>query len=103
VLPAARREPDLVRGEVIGVDRFGNLLTSVTQGDLTGFVEPRRLVVEIAGVRLGAPVSAYDEAPPGGLGVIVGSTGRLEVFAREGSARATLGVGRGEPVLVKRG
>ena len=34
---------------------------------------------------------------------VVSSTGRLEVFVREGNAQAALGLGRGAPVVVKRG
>ena len=100
-LPAARREGDLVRGEVLGVDRFGNLLTSVRDEDL-GPLASDALAVKIGEVELGAPVSAYADAPPGGLGAIVGSTGRLEVFARDGSAQARLGLGCGAPVVVRR-
>ena len=102
VLPSARREDGLVTGEVIGADRFGNLFTSVTEEDLLGLDGPFGLVVVIGGIRLGAPVAAYSDAGPGGVGAIVGSTGRLEIFVREGSARTALGLGRGAPVVVKR-
>jgi S-adenosyl-L-methionine hydrolase (adenosine-forming) len=102
VLPSSRHEDGLVAGEVIGADRFGNLLTSVTEEDLAGLDGPLGLVVEIGGIRVGAPVIAYSDAPPGGVGAVVGSTGRLEVFVREGSAQAALGLGRGAPVVVKR-
>ena len=102
VLPSSRREDGLVAGEVIGADRFGNLLTSVTEADLAGLDGPLGLVVEIGGIRVGAPVAAYSEALPGSVGAVVGSTGRLEVFVRDGSAQAALGLGRGAPVVVKR-
>ena len=100
-LPVTQRERDLVRGEVLGVDRFGNLVTSLTATDLIGLASSA-LVVEIGEVELGAPVSAYAEASPGRLGAIVGSTGRLEIFARDGSAHAMLGLGCGAPVVVRR-
>ena len=100
ILPVPQRESHHVRGEVLAVDRFGNLVTSLRGEDLSGLVSSA-LVVEIGEVRLGAPVSAYTDAPPGGLGAIVGSTGRLEIFARDGSAHAMLGRGRGAPVVVR--
>lgn len=103
IVPSTRHENGLILGEVIGADRFGNLLTSVTERDLATLGGSRAMVVEVGGVEVGAPVSAYTEAPPGGMGVVVGSTGRLEVFVREGSARSALGIGRGAPVVVKRG
>jgi len=102
VLPSCRHEDGLVAGEVIGADRFGNLLTSVTEDDVARLDGPPGLMVEIGGIPLGAPVTAYSEARPGGVGAVVGSTGRLEVFVREGSARAALGLGRGTPVVVRR-
>jgi len=103
VVPSSRHEDGLVLGEVIGADRFGNLLTSVTEQDLAALGGPRAPVVEIGGVRVGAPVAAYAEARPGEMGAVLSSTGRLEVFVREGSAQAALGLGRGAPVVVKRG
>jgi S-adenosylmethionine hydrolase len=54
-VPSSRHENGLVLGEVIGVDRFGNLLTSVTEQDLAPLEGLRALVVEIGGVRVGAP------------------------------------------------
>ena len=102
LLPLARHESGLIVGEVIGTDRFGNLLTTVTEEDLASLDASRGLVVEIAGIRVGAPVSAYSAARPGAAGAIMGSAGRLEIFVREGSARLTLGLGRGAPVIVKR-
>ena len=102
LLPLARHESGLIVGEVIGTDRFGNLLTTVTEKDLASLDASRGLVVEIAGIRVGAPVSAYSDARPGAAGAIMGSAGRLEIFVREGSARLTLGLGRGAPVIVKR-
>jgi S-adenosylmethionine hydrolase len=102
-VPSSRHDNGLILGEVIGADRFGNLLTSVTAKDLAALEGPRAPVVEIGGVPVGAPVTAYAEARPGGMGAVVTSTGRLEVFVREGSAQAALGLGRGAPVVVKRG
>jgi S-adenosylmethionine hydrolase len=102
VFPSSRREDGLVAGEVIGADRFGNLLTSVTEEDIARLDGPLGLVVEIGSIHLDAPVTAYSDALPGGVGAIVGSTGRLEVFVREGSAQAALALGRGAPVVVKR-
>jgi S-adenosylmethionine hydrolase len=47
-------------------------------------------------------VGAYAEGGDGEPAVIVGSTGRLEIFVRAGSARDNLGAGRGAIVRVRR-
>ena len=52
------------------------------------------------GQRISAPVSTYGEIPPGGLGALVGSSGLVEISAREASAAEQLGAGRGTPVEV---
>jgi S-adenosylmethionine hydrolase len=60
------------------------------------------VALEVAGRRLRGPVGAYAEGGDGEPAVIVGSTGRLEIFVRAGSARDNLGAGRGAIVRVRR-
>ena len=82
---------------VLHVDRFGNLTTAVP-----GQVVLGARAVE---VRVGAAsipwVRTYADVDPGSLCALVGSSGRLEVAVREGSASARLGVGKGSPVRVR--
>jgi S-adenosylmethionine hydrolase len=96
--PRARRGRAGVRGEVLLADAFGNLLTSVTVADLPA--SPAECVVEIAGQRIVGVAGTYGERPPGGLGAVIDSSGRLEIFVREGSARERLGLSAGTPVRV---
>ena len=102
-LPVARREGDALIGEVIDVDRFGNLLTSISEADLDGLPGEGSVVVEIAGQRPVPLLTAYAEGSVGRPGAIIGSTRRLEVFVREGTACDVLGAGRRAVVLVRRG
>lgn len=100
--PGCRLERGELLGEVLDTDRFGNLITSIPAArlaELTGF---GGLALEVAGRRLLGPVDAYAEGGDGEPAVIIGSTGRLEIFVRGGSARDGLGVGRGAIVRVKR-
>ena len=94
--------PRLARGRVYGqvllADRFGNLLTNVGTADLPGGAE--QCVMEIGGTRIDGLVGAYAERPAGALGALVESSGRVEVFVREGSAREQLAVGPGAPVTL---
>jgi len=89
-------------GEVIGSDRFGNLLTSVTAERLGQLDAGLAVIVSVGGRELGPPTSCYAEGREGQPAPIVGSTGRLEIFARNGSAVALLGAGRGTAVRVRR-
>ena len=93
-----------VQGEVIYIDRFGNLITNIPAGQLPA----APLTVSLADRTIPglsrtfhdpdtAP-AAYPESPP--LIALIGSNGYLEIAVPDGNAAATLGVGRGAAVLV---
>jgi len=86
-----------LRGTVLHADPFGNLLTSIREADLP----PGPLRVEVAG-RPARWARTFGEGRKGELLALLGSSGRLELAVREGSAAALLGAGRGAPVSVRR-
>ena len=94
--PVARRVESVLHGEVVHVDRFGNLITSIARRDLSG-----ENAVEISGATL-AVVATYSDLVPGEIGALLGSAGRLEIAAREDSAAAKLAAGRGTSVTARR-
>jgi S-adenosylmethionine hydrolase len=100
--PACRLEGGMLIGEVLDSDRFGNLLTSIPAGRLEEIPGEGGLALDVAGRPVRGLVQAYAEAADGEPAVIVGSTGRLEIFVNGGSARDRLGVGRGAPIRVMR-
>ncbi len=98
-LPAARRAGEALHGEVIHVDRFGNLITNVTVDDIAGFPAPA-LSVSIGGVALVGLVSSYAAVPVGAPLALINSWRLLEVAVRNGSARERFGGRRGASVIV---
>jgi len=88
------------RGQVIHVDRFGNLITNVTARDvpLEALRAGGRLLVN--GHEVSALRTHYQEAAEGEVFALVGSTGRLEISIRQGSAATALGVDRGATVEI---
>jgi S-adenosyl-L-methionine hydrolase (adenosine-forming) len=101
-IPEGRLEAGALVGEVLDVDRFGNLLTSIDAARLAEVPGVGPATVEVAGRPVGGLVEAYAEGPADRPAAIVGSTGRLEIFVRSGSARLALGAGRGAVVRVRR-
>jgi hypothetical protein len=89
------------QGEVIHVDRFGNLITSF-QGSQppTGTWElamewnDHRFVV-VAG-------RTYSDVAPGGLVLYPGSSGQIELAVRDGSAAEQTGARRGTRFRLRR-
>jgi hypothetical protein len=91
-----------VEGQVIRVDRFGNLITSIDANTVERLSEDGGAVtVSIAGRRMPL-VRTYGDLAAGRAGALVGSHGRLEVAVREGSAAARLRAGRGATVRLSR-
>ncbi len=91
--PEARRTDDgAVQGEVIAVDRFGNLITNV--------IARRAGRVEVGGVEVELR-RTYADVRPGALVALTGSSGLVEVAVRDGSAAVRLGAGRGSTVLLR--
>ena len=98
-LPGCRLEGGALVGEVLAADRFGNLITSIPAAALETMPGP--VSVEVAGVAVGGPMDCYEQGRDGEPAAIVGSTGRIEIFVKGGSARAKLGLQRGAPVRLR--
>ncbi len=90
----------MVVGEVLVADRFGNLVTSVTDKDIQILGGPT--AIEVGSRNLGRLRESYVDGTTVEPAAIIGSAGRLEIFVRDGSAAAVLGASRGTAVRVRR-
>ena len=91
-----------LRGVVLKVDRFGNLITNVTPQDAPklfgGAAQAFKIVVgsrEITEIH-----NAYAEGAPGEVIGILGSMGFLEIAANRGAAAQLTGAGKGSDVTI---
>ena len=92
-LPTPIVSTQSVVGAVIHADRFGNLLTNITTGELRGLVAAHgaaNLTVTVGRRAIGRIVKTYADAEHGALLALIGSSGRLEIAVREGSAAGRL-------------
>jgi S-adenosylmethionine hydrolase len=100
-IPQPRVGADGVDGEVLRVDRFGNLITNIDRKTFdtlaAGPIEVRAGSHPVTRV-----VSTYADASPGEVCALFGSTDHLEVAANGASAAVLLDLGRGAPVHVAR-
>jgi hypothetical protein len=87
--PEAAEAGGCLRGHVVHVDRFGNLITSITRAQAEALQARGPVLVRIGGRRVPV-VGTYGELPRGGAGALVGSRNRLEVAVREGHAARRL-------------
>jgi S-adenosylmethionine hydrolase len=88
-------------GEVVRVDRFGNLITNIDRRTFEQFAAGGAIAVVVGGRDVPRIVATYAEAPAGELCALFGSTDHLEVAINAGDAAATLKLARGAPANVR--
>ena len=97
--PEARLTEGRVGGAVVHVDRFGNLVTSISADAIASLGS--RVAVRVAGRSLPL-VRTYADLDQGDPGALLGSSNRLEIAVNAGSAAKALRARRGTPVVVSR-
>jgi len=100
-LPLPVRIDHGLRGEVIYVDRFGNLMSNIEQGLLSSGWSPhsrKYCRVVVGGTVIEGINDYYGQVPPGEVGAIFNSWGYLEIFVNQGSAQQRLSLGTGAKV-----
>lgn len=95
--PLPRQTDEGVAGEVVYVDRFGNLVTNLPPGLLEG---RREWVARTCDGVEWPPRATYSDAAPGERCAVVGGWGRLELSVNQGSAAHQSGLGVGSPVFL---
>jgi S-adenosylmethionine hydrolase len=100
-IPRAALEDDRIAGQVLRIDRFGNLITNIDRRTFDRLAGAP-LEIQIGDRVVSKVVSAYTDAAPGELCALFGSTDHLEVAANGASAATALALGRGAPVHVAR-
>ena len=99
-IPVADAGADSVRGVVLRVDRFGNLVTNIDRKTVERLAQAGPLTIDAGGQRIDRLVATYAELPADGVGALFGSTDHLEVAAPSSSAADRLVLTRGAVVTV---
>jgi S-adenosylmethionine hydrolase len=87
-----------LRGTVLRIDKFGNLITNLRPTDLG-----QKFSLTVGGLSITKLCGSFSEAKPGELFAIEGSSGRVEVALNQSSAAERLKVGRGAEIKVETG
>ena len=95
-------DQDELRGEIIHVDRFGNLISNIEVPYEQGQKGLQDLQVHLANQEVLTGPSTYEQASPTRPFALRGSSGHLEVVIRNGSALEFTGQDVGAPILVRR-
>jgi S-adenosyl-L-methionine hydrolase (adenosine-forming) len=102
-LPEPVAEEGVLRGVVVRIDHFGNVVTNLDRPSCERLTEGSGDVqLTVGGRGIARIVSTYADLGPGEIGALFGSTDHLECAAPASSAAAVLGVAVGDAVELRR-
>lgn len=90
-----------LEGQVVRVDRFGNLITNIDRKTYDQFAGGRAITIDMGGREIPRVVATYADAPPRELCALFGSTDHLEIAVNGGDAASVLQLGRGAAARVR--
>ena len=92
---------DRLMGRIVYIDRFGNLVSNISEAELRDFVGDRPFWVTVKGQRIEGLKRGYWEAKKKGALALIGSGGFLEVAIREGNAAKNFKAKKGDRLTIK--
>lgn len=101
---AALKSSGEIDGQVLLVDRFGNLITNVSELDISAARSPKRgqpFEVWLGDRRIGPIRTTYSDVAGGEALALVGSAQLLEISINQGSAAERFGAEAGAPVRLQ--
>jgi hypothetical protein len=93
---------ETLRGVVLLVDRFGNLVTNIDRRTVERLSQGAAIQIDAGSHRIGRLVATYAEIGADEVCALFGSTDHLELAANAASAVDRLGLARGAAVTVRR-
>jgi S-adenosylmethionine hydrolase len=97
------KQPDgkkKIRGEVMAIDSFGNLITNILSSHLAGMPTDTRACIAVGIYETFGIYESYGGHAPGMLVALIGSSSRLEMAVVGDNAAERTGVSIGTPVSV---
>jgi S-adenosylmethionine hydrolase len=100
-LPRPKPNGNGLKGVVLRVDAFGNLLTNLTAADVPAAVAGGRIRLRVGNAQIEKFAQTFAQGEPGEPVAIIGSSGFVEVAINRGHAARTIGAQRGTEVALE--
>ena len=84
--PTSLRKGDILSGQIIRIDHFGNLITNIHQKDLGRFLGGSRPSIRVLKESVEGLCEKYSEVDEGEMLALIGSSGYLEIAVNLGRA-----------------
>jgi len=94
-------DKDTIKGMVIYIDAYENLVTNITQDLYKSVGKGRKYHVLLRGEKINKIYQSYNDVPIGEIVVIFGSNGHLEVAINHGNASSLLGISLNDSIMIE--
>lgn len=101
-IPRPRIDRDVLKGKVIYIDRFGNLVTNVDKALFKKFIRNKKFKIKIKDAKINSISKSYQTAGQGLPLAIFGSSDFLEISVNSGSAEEYFDAKKGIPIEIIR-
>ncbi|MCF6278368.1 MAG: SAM-dependent chlorinase/fluorinase [Anaerolineales bacterium] len=93
---------DVLSGEIIQIDHFGNMASNIGMADLGNLLDkPHEICINIGAVDIHGLVNTFGEKMPGELTALINSEGHLEISLVNGNAAEKLNGKMGDSIDVR--
>lgn len=102
VYPGIQREGNVLTGEVVSIDSFGNLITNISEHTFHSFAGNHKVEIFFGVERFNKIMQHYSEVPRYSPLVLFGSSGFLEISMNEGNAASYFMTSVKTPVTIRK-
>lgn len=99
-IPRTQLDEHGITGRIIGIDRFGNVRTTITSANLSMYQPTSFAGIYIGSHQINAISATYSDVAPGNLLALIDSAGHLEIAMNRGNAAQKMECKIGDPVTV---
>lgn len=94
-------ETSLIKGMVIHVDGYENLITNITKDLFDKVGKGKRFTIQLRGVEIRSINQSYLDVPTGETVAVFASNGHLEIAINQGNASSLLGISMNDAIRIE--
>ncbi|MBN2060960.1 MAG: SAM-dependent chlorinase/fluorinase [Deltaproteobacteria bacterium] len=92
--PKVERDKESLKGQVVRVDNFGNLITNIRSDEFQSFLESREPVIRIGDIEIKRLSDNYSNVESGEILALINSSDMLEIAVNMGRASEYVGLSK---------
>jgi len=97
--PHIQKQKNILKGEIIYIDRFGNCISNISEKDFLNFIKSHKFLIKIKNIKIKIISKNYQINKK--YGAIFNSFNLLEIFVPNGNAAKKLNIKLHQKIIIK--